>query len=331
MSYEELYTQKTMLKDKRRNMAYYKALHDNPSDIVDKVVLDVGTGTGILAIMAVKAGAKKVYAVEISDMHKCANELIKGNNVSDKIKLINGNIREIELPEKVDVIISEWMGTILINEGMLDDIVYARNKFLKEGGKIFPTQCNICIALLGKNTYTDDYTKFWDQQDYFGVDFSSLKQHTIDNFVDTEHMINYKVDPKHIASNVYKYGIDLTTVSEEDLKQINVKFELIANQDVDASGLSCWFDAIFNGTNKKIKFSTSPFKPLTHWGQSIWSFKNEIKVKRNDKINVEIKFEHIDYGYKVNFSVKSGKSEESNTLDSPQHTWGYDGSWFNHY
>ena len=73
--------QKDMLEDHKRTGAYHQAILNNPSSFKDKVVLDVGTGSGILAIFAAQAGAKKVYAVEATGMAKVAQRLVAGNNV----------------------------------------------------------------------------------------------------------------------------------------------------------------------------------------------------------------------------------------------------------
>ncbi len=73
--------QKDMLEDHKRTGAYYQGVMQNRRQFEGKVVLDVGTGSGILAIFAAKAGAKKVYAVEATNMAKFAKELVKENEV----------------------------------------------------------------------------------------------------------------------------------------------------------------------------------------------------------------------------------------------------------
>lgn len=77
--------QKDMLEDHKRTGAYYNAVIENKRLFKDKVVLDVGTGSGILAIFSAMAGAKKVYAVEATDMAKNARKLVEHNKVRDKI------------------------------------------------------------------------------------------------------------------------------------------------------------------------------------------------------------------------------------------------------
>ena len=72
-----------------------------------KVVLDIGCGTGILSMFAAKAGAKHVYAVDMSEIADTAREIVRANGMSDVITVIKGNIEELQLPvDKVDVIVS---------------------------------------------------------------------------------------------------------------------------------------------------------------------------------------------------------------------------------
>lgn len=76
-----------MLKDKARNKAYRKAIEDNKDVFEGKIVLDVGAGTGILSVFCAQAGARKVFAVEASDIYKIAEEVIKENNFEDTIQV----------------------------------------------------------------------------------------------------------------------------------------------------------------------------------------------------------------------------------------------------
>lgn len=106
----------------------------------------MGCGSGILSLFAAQAGAKKVYAIEASNMAESARILVKANNFSSIIEVIQSTIEEASLPEKVDTIISEPIGTFLLNERMLETFVIARNKFLKPGGRMFPTRANLHIV-----------------------------------------------------------------------------------------------------------------------------------------------------------------------------------------
>ena len=87
--------------------------------------------TGVLSMFAAKAGAKKVIGIECSSIVEHARKIVKANNLDHIVELIKGKVEEIELPvEKVDIIISEWMGYCLFYESMLNTVIYARDKWL---------------------------------------------------------------------------------------------------------------------------------------------------------------------------------------------------------
>ena len=133
-TYGYLYHQKDMLEDQQRMTAYYDSVRLNMDSFKGKVVLDVGTGSGILAIWAAQAGARKGYAVEATHMATHARRLIKANGLENVVEVIQSSVEDVNLPEKVDIIISEWMGYFLLRESMLDSVLVARDKFLKPGG-----------------------------------------------------------------------------------------------------------------------------------------------------------------------------------------------------
>lgn len=109
-SYAHFGIHEEMLKDEVRTNAYMNAIERNGYLFKDKVILDVGCGTGILSMFAARAGAKKVYAIDMSTIAVQAREIVNANGFSDVIEVIQGKIEEIELPvDTVDIIISEWM------------------------------------------------------------------------------------------------------------------------------------------------------------------------------------------------------------------------------
>lgn len=140
-SYEHLQIHEDMLKDAARTGAYRAAIMQNAPSIKGKVVLDVGCGTGILSLFCAQAGARKVYGVEASNLADQAQKIVDQNSAGGVITIIHGKLEEIELPEKVDVIVSEWMGYFLVFESMLDSVIYARDKWLNPG-----VRCCTCRA-----------------------------------------------------------------------------------------------------------------------------------------------------------------------------------------
>ena len=126
-SYAHFGIHEEMLKDEVRTLTYRNSMYHNKHLFKDKIVLDVGCGTGILSMFAAKAGAKQVFGVDMSGIVEQARTIVDKNGFTDKVSIIRGKIEEIKLPvEKVDIIISEWMGYCLFYESMLDSVLFAR-------------------------------------------------------------------------------------------------------------------------------------------------------------------------------------------------------------
>lgn len=138
-SYSHFNIHEDMLKDVVRTKTYMNSMIKNKHLFEGKIVLDIGCGTGILSIFAARAGAKHVYAVDNANIIHHAKHIVKKNGLADKITLIQGRMEDITLPvDFVDIIISEWMGYFLLYESMLDCVLDARDKYLAQGGFLFP-------------------------------------------------------------------------------------------------------------------------------------------------------------------------------------------------
>lgn len=86
-----------------------------------------------------------------------AKEIVAVNGMADKITLLQGKMEEVELPfPQVDIIVSEWMGYFLLYESMLDTVLYARDKYLKQGGLIFPDKATLFLAGIEDGDYKEE-------------------------------------------------------------------------------------------------------------------------------------------------------------------------------
>ena len=122
---------RVLLADRECQDRFYRAIQEQvkPGD----VVLDLGTGSALHAMFACQAGASKVYAVEEDSIIAVAEEVVARNGMEDRIEFVYGNSNNIELPEKVDAIISN-IGFL----GLLSSMPGAAKRWLKPGGKLIP-------------------------------------------------------------------------------------------------------------------------------------------------------------------------------------------------
>jgi predicted RNA methylase len=105
--YDDLKIHEVMLRDDIRNQAYRRAIFANVRK--GDVVLDVGAGTGILSLFAAQAGARTVYAVERTTIADLARRIVIKNGYGDRIEVIQSDLEAVRLPQRVDVIVSEWL------------------------------------------------------------------------------------------------------------------------------------------------------------------------------------------------------------------------------
>lgn len=284
-SYAQLYHQKQMLADHNRMAAYHSAILGNSDVFKDKVVMDVGTGSGILAVWAAQAGARKVYAIEYTDMARQAERVVQANGLDHIVTVIQGAVEDIELPyepdnlipeegggsptQVVDIILSEWMGYFLLRESMLDSLIRARDKFIKpKTGLMFPSHTTMYLAPICdeeerkataqeySNTMSDWHEFADTTKSVYGVDMSILQ-----GDFDREQKEYYlwssrwtELPPEAVLCEpaMVKY-LDMMTCTIEDSRGIfpdqphsTFSFELSGDEVAGpVSGLSGWFTADF--------------------------------------------------------------------------------------
>ncbi|KAM8807323.1 protein arginine N-methyltransferase 3 [Eudromia elegans] len=271
-----------MLKDKVRTESYRDFIYQNPHLFKDKVVLDVGCGTGILSMFAAKAGAKQVIGVDQSEIVYQAMDIIRLNKLENIITLVKGRIEEVDLPlEKVDVIISEWMGYFLLFESMLDSVIYAKDKYLVKGGSVYPDVCTISLVAVGDMNKHMDKLAFW--EDVYGFDMSCMKKAVI-----PEAVVEV-LDPNTIIStaSVIK-RIDCNAASIPDL-EFSEEFTLTITTSTRCTAIAGYFDIFFEkDCYNKVLFSTSPFCTKTHWKQTVFLLEKPIPVEAGEALRGKI-------------------------------------------
>lgn len=316
--YGYLSQQQNMMQDYIRTSTYQRAILANIDDFKDKVILDVGAGSGILSFFAAQAGARKVYAVEASSMAKHAETLVYNNKLNNTIVVIPGKIEEIKLPEMVDVIISEPMGYMLFNERMLETYLHAK-KWLSPNGRMFPSRGDLHIAPFSDSQlYTEQLTKanFWFQQNFHGVDLSSLRSPALKEYfyqpiVDT-------FDVRICTAKSYRYSVDFTTAHERDLHRIDIPITFIMHQTDEVHGLAFWFDVAFFGSQQTVWLSTSPTQPLTHWYQVRCLIDSPLFVQRGQTLSGRVVLtsnKRQSYNVDIELYVEGIGTRATNSLD----------------
>merc|ERR1712137_1007510 len=208
-SYAHFGIHEEMLKDQVRTDSYRKAIFGSSSVIKDKIVLDIGCGTGILSLFSVQAGAKHVYAIDNSSIIEQAKQIAKDNGMDDKITFIRGVVEEVDLPvDKVDVIISEWMGYFLFYESMLGTVLFARDKWLAKGGVLLPDRCSLSVCGIEDEEYKEDKINWWNN--VWGFNMSCIRELAL-----LEPLVD-SVDNKNVCTDhCMLLSVDLYNVTRE--------------------------------------------------------------------------------------------------------------------
>jgi len=304
-SYAHFGIHEEMLKDEVRMKAYRASIVNNKHLFEGKVVLDVGCGTGIMSMFAARAGAKKVFGVDYSDIVLQAQQIVKDNHLDDVVTLIKGKMEEVVLPGieegGVDIIISEWMGYCLLYESMLNTVLVARDKWLRPGGIILPDFAYLNLVAIEDGEYKEDKIHFWDNVQ--GFDMSCITKVALQ-----EPLVDV-VDPKQIMTSTARLAtIDINTVKLEEL-EFKSPFRLVATRDDFCHAFVAYFDIEFARCHKKIFFSTGPAAQYTHWKQTVFYLKEVLSIKKGEEIRGEFVLKsnaknHRDLDITIEFNFK---------------------------
>eukprot|EP00826_Nyctotherus_ovalis_P027767 TRINITY_DN2172_c0_g1_i9.p1 TRINITY_DN2172_c0_g1~~TRINITY_DN2172_c0_g1_i9.p1 ORF type:complete len:387 (-),score=117.97 TRINITY_DN2172_c0_g1_i9:153-1313(-) len=302
-SYSHFGIHEDMLKDEVRTRSYMIACKNNAAQFKNKIVLDIGCGTGILSIFAAKAGAKHVYGIDNAEIADFAKLIVEKNGFADRITIIKGKVEEITLPvDKVDIIISEWMGYFLLYESMLDTVLYARDKYLAADGLILPDKVRLNLVAIEDSQYKQDKFGFW--MNAYGINMECIRTAAL-----AEPLVDVVGRELTISSVGRILELDLYKVTTKEL-EFAKKFALTIEYDEYVYALVGWFDVFFDRLKSPVKFTTSPYSRKTHWRQTVFYLPEPIKAKKGGvlsgvigvtkdtknhrHINVKIKFEYAD-------------------------------------
>ena len=276
-SYSHYGIHEEMIKDKVRTESYMNAMIQNPHIFQDKIVLDIGCGTGILSIFASRAGARHVYGIDAADIAIQAQQIVQNNGLADKITIIRGKVEEVELPvQQVDIIVSEWMGYFLLYESMLDTVMFARDKWLHPDGLMFPDRAKLYVSGIEDADYKEKKLEFW--QDVYGIDMSIIRPTVM-----AEPIVDVVEASAVITTECMLYDIDIKNVRKEQL-EFAARYRITATKNDYLHAIIAYFEVEFNHGSKQIKLSTNPARKYTHWKQTVFYFEGAIPMNSGEEI-----------------------------------------------
>ena len=274
-----------MLSDTHRIRAYHRGIHRSvrPGD----VVVDLGTGTGVLALMASKAGASKVYAVEHSDVIEVAEEIARLNGVTN-VEFVRANSRDFTPPEPVDVVLHEQMGDELFNENMLRNLLDLRDRVLRPGGRILPSRFRLFVEPV---TLHDEMRirRFWNIDLPDDIDLGGMERSPVAARFDAGRNDQFWLRPHSVVGTIGDpqpiLDFDVATLGSADELPTRHTIERTATADAIVDGCCIWFDARFDDDTV---LSTSPLGPVTSWGNRVFRLDTEISAGSTLHLEVDL-------------------------------------------
>lgn len=276
-----------MLNDRERTRRYLDAIASvvQPGD----VVVDLGTGSGILAVAAARAGARRVYAIEATTIAHAARRVFAENNVADRISLVEGHSTQVQLPERADVLVSEIIGNEPLSEKILESTADAVRRFLKPDARLIPRALRVqAYPVEMPENYRDGFRvsaaalENW-RRDY-GVDFSALAELSRRTPGHLQLKPSQIADWPALAKSACIADYDLTR-SVHEQRTATATFECVRGGLMDAVAL--WFEADLAPGQT---LSTDPATPRAdnHWSHPVHILGDALDVRDGDRVLLNI-------------------------------------------
>lgn len=291
-----------MLNDRGRTQGFIEAIEQvvRPGD----VVLDIGTGTGILALAAARAGARRVYAIESRPVRKLARKLFEANGLGDRITLVAGHSTEVELPERADVLVTEVFGNSPLGERVLETTADARSRLLKRHARIVPSALRVfglpvSVPEGQRGAYVFTPGNFEKWRSWYGFDFAPL------GAANRQTLLTLYLEPRAaagwtaLAPHVLLAEIEPGARGWEELRGTSRVAALGAGE---LNALVIYFELQLSPS---VSLSTDPRRaaPDNHWLNPVYFFVDPLRLKRGDALELTYWYEAGDKDEWVSVSL----------------------------
>ena len=274
-----------MLHDERRTNDYLAALRAAVRP--DEVVLDIGTGSGVLALTAARLGARRGYAVEASDIAEVAERVFAANGVADQVTVVPGWSRVIELPEPADLLVAEVIGNEPLEEEILETMLDARRRFLKPGARLIPHALTLLVrplmlpeAEVRQRTFGISAVERW--RALYDIDFTPLLEAAIPGPTHTITEGEVVATWPPVGPPVELIRVDLAAFDEPS---VHASADLMVEPPCQVNGIALTFRAeLYEG----ISHTLDPWTwPASSWATSVWVLSDPIEVTAESILRVD--------------------------------------------
>jgi protein arginine N-methyltransferase 1 len=273
----------SMIADVGRFNAYAKAIARavRPGD----TVAEIGCGPGVFSILACRAGARRVFAIETEDCIHYARQLASANGFTDRIEFFQSDSRKTELPERVNVIVSDIRGVLPLYDHAVPSIEDARKRLLATGGIMIPQRDTLKAAVIEAEDYYLRLTSPW-RNSVPGVDFSP----SILPLLNQTYSSTFKQD--QLLTQAQDWGLLDYTLGAA--RRVTAELDFHAARDESAHGVCLWFETeLF----EDIGYSSGPEAAGTIYGQLFLPWLEPVAVKKGQKIQLGLHADLVGQDY----------------------------------
>jgi type I protein arginine methyltransferase len=273
----------SMVADQVRVDAYAKALRKTVKE--GSVVVEIGTGPGIFAVLACQVGARRVYAIESSEIIQVAREVAAANHCADKVEFFEDLSNCVTLPERVDVILSDLRGVLPPFEGHIPSIVDARNRFLAPRGILIPRKDTVWAAIVEAPKAYGELVDPWDHNP-LGQDLSAVRRLVVNNIQ------KVRVNPDQLLTAHRLWAtFDYGSIESPDIRStLHWRIE----RPGTGHGVLMWFDA---DLAEGIGFSNAPSAPETIYGSCFFPWTQSVPLASGQAVSVSLEAKLVENDY----------------------------------
>lgn len=308
MSEYSLHKLGRMIRDRVRTDAYAAAIEQAVQP--DSVVLDIGTGSGMFALLAARFGARHVFALETGDSIELAKELARANGVADRLTFMQALSTRIELPEPADVIVSDLRGILPTYTAHIPSIVDARTRHLAVGGRLIPLRDTLWAAPAELPEVYDDRVSSWDASPY-GVTLAPGRGFAANSMF----IVNASAEAL-LAAPASLAVLDYRSILSPNVK---ASAELQATRPGTLHGILVWFDCELA---EGVGFTSAPGEPQTVYRQVLFPLAEPVDIDPGDSISLDFWASLIEdyYVFRWDTRIAEGSTPSSVKAASNQST-----------
>lgn len=266
----------SMVNDARRNRAFDRAI--KKAVTAGSRVLDIGAGTGLLAMMAARAGARRVTACEtVMPLAEVARDIVAANGLAGRIDIVGRKSTDLEIgsdmTRRANLLVAEIVDTGLLSEGVLDAFAHARSHLLTRTAKIIPAGATV-FAMAIESEAIDAECRAGKAA---GFDVSALNRLAPKLYHQTD-INRYKW--RALSQPVKIFDFDFTQGAIAPAQR-RIPFKAVA--DGACHAIAFWFRL---DLDDEISIDTGPSSPPTHWQQAVYALNPPVKLKNGARAEI---------------------------------------------